>query len=52
MGSKSETDYGDLDVDATAKSDYNSPHDADRWLADGDSFALRTAFNDRLVTDY
>jgi hypothetical protein len=53
MGSESETDYGDFDVEPTAKSDTDSPRVVDRWLADGDSFASRTAStSDRLVADH
>jgi hypothetical protein len=40
MGSESETDYCDFDVDPTAKSDHGSPHVADR------------PFTDRLVADH
>jgi hypothetical protein len=49
----SETDYSDLDVDLTAKSNSDSLHVADSELADGDGFGLGTThISNHLVADY
>lgn len=53
MGAESKTDFGDLDVDLTAKSSVDSPHVANSGLADVDGFGSRTALtSDRHVADH
>ena len=55
VGAESETDYSDLGVGLTAKSDSGPPHATDSGLVDGDGFGsgTRTALTpDHLVADH
>jgi len=53
VSAESETDYSNLEVDLTAKSDSSSPHIADSDMVDGEGFDSGTAYiSDRLVADH
>lgn len=52
VGAESETDYSNLDVDLTTKSDSHSPHVADSDLVDGGGLGSGTTpISNRLVAD-
>jgi len=53
VSAESETDYSNLEVDLTAKSDSPSPHIADSDIVDGEGFGFGTTYiSDRLVADH
>jgi len=53
VSAESKTDYSNLDVDLTTKSDSHSLHVADSDLADGDGFGSRTTLiSDRLIAHH
>lgn len=53
VGAESETDYSNLEVDLTAKSDSSSPHIADSDMADGEGFGSgTTCISDPIVADH
>lgn len=53
VSAESETDYSNLEVDLTAKSDSSSPHIIDSDMVDGEGFDSGTAYiSNRLVADH
>ncbi|PVH69523.1 hypothetical protein DL98DRAFT_598588 [Cadophora sp. DSE1049] len=53
VSAESETDYSNLEVDLTAKSDSSTPHIAESDMVDGEGFGFGTTYiSDRLVADH